>query len=108
VSGDPGYRTAFERKAAADREKVFEKPGGLVGSMGMQAMIAQTDAEAGGHPIQENRDRQIAPTEHKERREGAQMEQDHGDRGGPIQPLVLSNLKNLATHLSPIMLVIPT
>jgi len=108
MRGDPGDRTAFEGQTAADREKVFEQPRGPVRSVGVQPMIAQADTKAGRHPIQKDRDQEIPPTEHEERGDGAQMEQRHGNGRGPVQPLVLSNLEDLATHLSPIIVVIPT
>ena len=108
MGSDPGDGTAFERKAAANRQKIFQETGRLVGAMGVQAMIAQTDAEACSHPIEENGDSQISPTEDEKRRDRPEMEQDHGDRRSPVQPLVLRNLEDLVTHLSPIMLVIPT
>jgi hypothetical protein len=108
MGGDPGDGTAFQGEAATNCKKVFQKFGRLIRPVGVQAVVAQTDAKTGGHPIQEDRDSQIPPTEHEECRNGPDMEENHGDGGRPIQALVLSNLKDLATHLSPIMLVIPS
>ena len=84
MGSDPGDGPAFERETAANRKEVFEETWRPIGAMGVQAMIAQTDTEAGGHPIQENGDCQIAPTENEERRDGPQVEQGHGDRRSPI------------------------
>src|SRR5689334_4330442 len=108
MRSDPGDGSTFEREATANRQKVFEETRCFVGPVSVQAMIAQTDPEAGGHPIEENGDCQILPTEDEERRDRPKVEQRHGDSRGPIQTFMLGNLKNLATHLSPIMLVIPT
>ena len=108
MRGDPGDGTAFECQTAADRKKVFQQPGRLVGPVSVEPMIAQADAKAGRHPVQKHRNPEISPTENEQRRNRPQMEQGHGNARGPVQSLVLSNLKDLTTHLSPIMLVIPT
>src|SRR6185437_181453 len=79
MRSDPGNGAAFEREATANRQKVFEQTRRFVGPMSVQAMIAQTDAEAGGHPIEEDGGCQILPTENEEGRDGSDMEQRHGN-----------------------------
>src|SRR6476661_1085921 len=52
VRAHPEHGPAFQRHGAANREKVFEPAWTLIGLMGMQAMIAQTDAPSDGYPMQ--------------------------------------------------------
>lgn len=51
----------------------------------MQAMVAEADAEAGAHPIKDDKSRDHLPTEKEKRREGAEVDQDYCDGGGAVE-----------------------
>ena len=54
MGSDPEDRSAFERESTTDSKEIFQSEGDFVAAMGEQPMIAKTDAETDGHPIQEN------------------------------------------------------
>src|SRR5579864_8161736 len=55
MRGDPGNGSAFQGQRAADGEKILEAHRHLVGPVGVQAMVAHADSQAGGHPVEDNR-----------------------------------------------------
>ena len=47
----------------------------------------------GGEPQEEQRDRQIRPTEHEQRGDGADMQKHQHQRGRPVQLLLFGELE---------------
>src|SRR5579859_5123377 len=74
---DPGHGAAFKGQCAADAQNILNPLGCFVSAMREQAVVAHADAEASGDPPQEHRERQRLPTEHEERSNCADMEQNH-------------------------------
>jgi hypothetical protein len=66
MSADPEHGAAFQRHGAANREKVFEPAGALIGLMRVQAMIAQTNAPSDRYPMQGDRNKKRFPAKEKE------------------------------------------
>ena len=62
-------------------------------------MIAQADAEAGTHPIEESGDREVPPAEHEEGGQGPNVKDDQRDRGNPIHALVLGHVNDVCAQL---------
>ena len=84
----PEDRPAFEGHGAADGKQVFESQGHLVRAVRVQPVVAHADPQSGGEPQEEQGDRQVRPTEHEERRDGADMQKDQYQGGRPVQGLL--------------------
>jgi len=89
VHRHPEDGTAFERQGAAQREEVLEQYGDPVRPVGVQAVVAHADAQAGGYAIGDYGHGEGSPTEHKQGGNGPDMK-EHKDQGGePVQALAL-------------------
>ena len=66
---------AFERQRAASRQEIIQRLRNSIGAVGMQAVVADTDAETTGNPVKKHRDRKSAPAKHKQGGDGPNMEQ---------------------------------
>ena len=55
VNRHPGDRAAFERQRTTEGKEVFSHQGQFVRTVCVQPMVSHADAEAGSHPIEEDR-----------------------------------------------------
>ena len=84
VRRHPEDRSALERHRAADGEEILERLRRLEPAVRVQAVIAEADAEADGHPVQHERDDEVGPREGPERRDGQDVEDDHEAGRDPV------------------------
>src|SRR5262249_2932995 len=70
----PEVRPALQGQRGAGGQEVFNPLVSLVAAMREQAVIANADPQASRYPVQKHSQRQILPAEHKQRRNGANME----------------------------------
>jgi len=96
MCGDPDDWTALQRQCAADGQNVFNPLRCFVSTMGEEPVVAHTDAEAYADPPQQNCERQRLPAEHKKRRYGSDVKNNHDQRCDPNDRLFecLVALKN--------------
>src|SRR5438067_82267 len=87
VSGDPEYRSAFERERCANGEEIFHPLGSLESAMREQPVISHTDAPSERDPPQEQRYKKYFPAKEKQRGHCANMKEGHEDRGDPVNAL---------------------
>src|SRR5579863_1418608 len=96
---DPENRPAFKGERPADGEKVFQPQWALVPPVGMQPVVSHADSEARGDPIQEQRNQEIPPAEHKQRGEGADVKEAHGNSRWPVQTVGAREAEDIRSSL---------
>jgi hypothetical protein len=85
MHGNPEDRSAFEAERPANGEEIFQPQWALVTPMRMQPVVSHADPETGGDPVNENGGQEVAPTEHKQRSNRADVKQAENDYGRPVQ-----------------------
>src|SRR5947209_2630561 len=101
VGRDPLDRPALQRQRGADRENILDPLRRLVAAVRQQPVVAHADAEASGHPEDDEGNDQRRPREHEERGHRAYVEDDHGDGGCPVdapRPLLVRQLRFHVSH----------
>ena len=85
---NPENRPAFESQCAANSKKILKGQRHLIRPVRVQPVVPHADSQSGGEPQQEQGDRQVRPTEHKQRANGARVQDDESQGGLPVQPLL--------------------
>jgi len=85
VNGHPEDGAAFEAERSAEGEEVFQPHRAFVAPMRMQPVVAHADSQTGGNPIDENRNEEPTPAEHKQSGDGTDVNQGERDHGRPVQ-----------------------
>jgi hypothetical protein len=84
VGRDPEDRATLEREGATDRQEVLHPLGGLVATMGQQAVIGHADAEAAGNEPHDDRGQHGAVVDVEKGGDGTDVERRHRDDRDPV------------------------
>ena len=87
---------AFEGERAAESQEIFQVPRKLVGTVGVQPVIAHADPQPHRHPVENHRGDQGTPTEHKKCGNRAHMQHRQNTDDGPVQLAVFIDTLNFA------------
>jgi hypothetical protein len=68
--------------------------------MGVQAVVAEAYSEASAHPVEEQRYGQVLPTKCEKGRDGAHVNRNQSQSGGPVQFVVNWQIDDLGTQKS--------
>jgi len=98
VRGNPRNGTTFHRQRSADGQEIFDTLRRFVGTMGQQAVVAHSNAEAQGNPVKRKRGEESRPTEEEKGRDCLHMKD--GERGHccPIDSVSVRERKNDSVH----------
>jgi hypothetical protein len=94
----PEHGAAFQRHGSANCEKIFQPARTLIGLMGVQAMIAQTDPPSDRHPMQGDRNEKRFPTKEKEGGYRAYVKAHKDYRRNPVHFLAVGEFNRVFTH----------
>jgi hypothetical protein len=89
VSGNPENGSAFERHGAEEAEKILHPERNRERPVRVQAMVAETDAEADRHPVKNCGYDQRAPAKHEQGGYRTRMQDNQRNRSRPVQALAL-------------------
>ncbi|SPF54342.1 hypothetical protein SBA4_6330008 [Candidatus Sulfopaludibacter sp. SbA4] len=94
----PENGPAFQRQRARYRKEILNCQRHLVGPVRMEPVVAHADAEAGAHPVEEQRDSQCVPTEHEQCRDGSEVEKAERDGIGPVALVRVGYVDRVLSH----------
>src|SRR5580698_7102975 len=90
MRGYPEDRSAFKRKRATYRQKIFDPLGGLEAAMRQQPVVAHADSHIDGEHVQHRCGQYRFPGEEEECRNGSDVERNHKSGSDPAQLAALS------------------
>jgi hypothetical protein len=97
MRGNPEDGPAFKGERTADSQEILHPPGSFVATMGEQAMVTHSDAQAPGNPPQQHGEQKGFPTEKEQGHNRANVECNHKKGCKPHDGL----LKRLVTRQVP-------